>query len=301
MKILRIVSVLIICAIKTVLSIPNSKVIRKSARKAAQKRSKRYTVLYPWIPFNTCIAFAVVLAIPLQLKGRNVYMSYNFETSFYMPYFDRTQGLVPLPFATIDAPAVNQGTILFYANGGEVRELNGDEDVVNEPSQNETLSVKTKSPVNSTNSTEAEDPITDDSVSFKKSNSTTNSTGKNQKSKQSKKKPKQKKRVNREILSTLLSRKKLYKILEHKLEMAGFNGEECVLKTICETSDNPFAEHNGVLGDILHVIFTPTTSRDEKLPQQYYDAIEDGKSGRCRYYNTLCPKGILDFITKTMQ
>lgn len=45
----------------------------------------------------------------------------------------------------------------------------------------------------------------------------------------------------------------------------------------------------------------PTASRNEKLPQRYYDAINDGKSGRCRYYNTLCPKGILDFITKTIK
>lgn len=37
---------------------------------------------------------------------------------------------------------------------------------------------------------------------------------------------------------------------------AGFNGEECVLKAICETADQPFAEHNGVLGDIMHIIFT---------------------------------------------
>lgn len=37
---------------------------------------------------------------------------------------------------------------------------------------------------------------------------------------------------------------------------AGFNGEECLLKTICETSAHPFAEHNGILGDIMHIAFT---------------------------------------------
>lgn len=46
--------------------------------------------------------FAVVLAIPLSLKNRNVYMSYNFETNYYLPYFDTNQGLVPLPFATVN-------------------------------------------------------------------------------------------------------------------------------------------------------------------------------------------------------
>lgn len=28
-------------------------------------------------------------------------MSFNFETNFYLPYFDKGQGLVPLPFATV--------------------------------------------------------------------------------------------------------------------------------------------------------------------------------------------------------
>lgn len=37
---------------------------------------------------------------------------------------------------------------------------------------------------------------------------------------------------------------------------AGFNGEECLLKAICETAAEPFAEHNGVLGDIMHIVFT---------------------------------------------
>lgn len=44
----------------------------------------------------------------------------------------------------------------------------------------------------------------------------------------------------------------------------------------------------------------PTTSRDEKLPQRYYDAIFDGQSGQCRVYNTLCPTGIFDLITQTI-
>lgn len=45
----------------------------------------------------------MVVAIPLDLKGRNVYMSWNFETNYYYPYFDNVQGLVPLPFATVGA------------------------------------------------------------------------------------------------------------------------------------------------------------------------------------------------------
>lgn len=95
---------------------------------------------------------------------------------------------------------MNTGTIPFYENGGQVRNLNGDGS-----SYNETISV------NSTNSTEM--PLGNGKVPLKKLK---NSTKKNKKSS---KKSKNKKRVNREILTTLLSRKKLYKILEHKLDM----------------------------------------------------------------------------------
>ncbi|XP_031628577.1 uncharacterized protein LOC116344249 isoform X2 [Contarinia nasturtii] len=209
-------------------------------------------------------------------------MSYNFETNFYMPYFDKSQGLVPLPFATIDAGAVNQGTKLYYQNGGELRKFDGQEEA-------DDIAVTTDSETN--NSTEKS--VFADNAYVKQT------LGKNENSKQKNKNTK-KGRINRKILSTLLSRKKLYKILEHKMDLAGFNGEECLLKTICETAEQSLAEHNGVLGDIVHIIFTPTSSRDEKLPLRYYDATTDGQSGCCKYYNTLCPNGIFDFITKTM-
>lgn len=37
---------------------------------------------------------------------------------------------------------------------------------------------------------------------------------------------------------------------------AGFNGHECLLRTICEAADLPLGLHNGVLGDIMHIVFT---------------------------------------------
>lgn len=36
---------------------------------------------------------------------------------------------------------------------------------------------------------------------------------------------------------------------------AGFDGEECLFKAICEAAEQPFGDHNGVLGDIVHIIF----------------------------------------------
>lgn len=37
---------------------------------------------------------------------------------------------------------------------------------------------------------------------------------------------------------------------------AGFNGHECLLRTICEAAEIPLGLHNGVLGDIMHIVFT---------------------------------------------
>lgn len=36
----------------------------------------------------------------------------------------------------------------------------------------------------------------------------------------------------------------------------GFHGKYCLLKAICEAAEIPFGEHNGVLGDIIHIILT---------------------------------------------
>lgn len=35
----------------------------------------------------------------------------------------------------------------------------------------------------------------------------------------------------------------------------GLKGRECLLRTICETAESPL-RHNGLMGDILHIIFT---------------------------------------------
>lgn len=37
---------------------------------------------------------------------------------------------------------------------------------------------------------------------------------------------------------------------------AGFNGHDCLLRAICEAAEIPLGLHNGVLGDIMHIILT---------------------------------------------
>lgn len=88
-----------------------------------------------------------------------------------------------------------------------------------------------------------------------------------------------------------------YKILERKIQTHGYPGRECLLRTICELSASTL-EHNGVLGELLHVIFSPSTSEDEKLPQEYNQAEIDGKThGICKKYNSLCEISFMDLVT----
>lgn len=37
---------------------------------------------------------------------------------------------------------------------------------------------------------------------------------------------------------------------------AGYNGHDCLLRAICEAAIIPLGMHNGVLGDIMHIILT---------------------------------------------
>ncbi|XP_033209450.1 uncharacterized protein LOC117168141 [Belonocnema kinseyi] len=92
-----------------------------------------------------------------------------------------------------------------------------------------------------------------------------------------------------------IDRKTIYGAIENKFESAGFSGRECLLRSICETSEQPL-RHNGFLGDVFHVLFTPSTSEREDLPQDIVDAELVGRNGSCLKYNLLCPMGLFDLI-----
>ncbi|XP_043476688.1 uncharacterized protein LOC122507828 [Leptopilina heterotoma] len=46
-----------------------------------------------------------------------------------------------------------------------------------------------------------------------------------------------------------------YNILKRKFESVGFPGKACLLRLICEFAEKPIHE-NGLIGDILHILFT---------------------------------------------
>uniref|UniRef100_A0A1B0CF03 Uncharacterized protein n=1 Tax=Lutzomyia longipalpis TaxID=7200 RepID=A0A1B0CF03_LUTLO len=81
-------------------------------------------------------------------------------------------------------------------------------------------------------------------------------------------------------------------------DIHGHKGRVCLLRVICETAEEPFHAHNGVIGDILHIILTPSTSIREDLHPEYYKAEELGRSGDCSKYRKYCPECILDYISQ---
>nr|XP_033338433.1 uncharacterized protein LOC117227367 isoform X2 [Megalopta genalis] len=91
-----------------------------------------------------------------------------------------------------------------------------------------------------------------------------------------------------------LDRQLAYRVLANKLESAGYSGEGCLLKMICETANEPLS-NNGVLGDILQILFTPSSSQDEDLPSEIVEAeyAED-----CANYHAMCPQSPLTLISR---
>ncbi|CAK9833936.1 hypothetical protein ANTRET_LOCUS10545 [Anthophora retusa] len=92
-----------------------------------------------------------------------------------------------------------------------------------------------------------------------------------------------------------LDRTTLYDVVENKFVNHGYQGHECLLRAICETSEHSL-RHNGLIGDILHVIFTPRSSRHEQLPQDILQAEVVGRNGSCSKYRPQCPVGLFDLI-----
>ncbi|XP_065079653.1 uncharacterized protein LOC135702509 [Ochlerotatus camptorhynchus] len=93
------------------------------------------------------------------------------------------------------------------------------------------------------------------------------------------------------------SRRFVYELLAERMDLYGYNGTACIHKAICETYELPLNHHNGVLGDIAHIVFSPSASEDEDIPRSYYQAESDGYMENCAQYRNYCPIGIFDLVT----
>ncbi|XP_053671209.1 uncharacterized protein LOC128721478 [Anopheles nili] len=91
------------------------------------------------------------------------------------------------------------------------------------------------------------------------------------------------------------SRQQLYVVLEQALRMAFWTkgrkvARECLLRTVCEVADTPLS-HNGLVGEVLDVIFTPQES--DALPPEFLLARRYGANGLdCARVYSACPLGL---------
>ncbi|XP_030025668.1 uncharacterized protein LOC115444147 isoform X1 [Manduca sexta] len=97
-----------------------------------------------------------------------------------------------------------------------------------------------------------------------------------------------------------ITRELAYTVLETRFKEHGMNGRECMLRNICEAAETPL-HHNGLLGHIMHVVFTPSASREEGLDDDYYEAEADGQKGDCDKYLDDCPFSLFDIITRLVE
>ncbi|XP_050079195.1 uncharacterized protein LOC126566167 [Anopheles maculipalpis] len=107
-------------------------------------------------------------------------------------------------------------------------------------------------------------------------------------------------RRRRELLHGF-SRSYFYDQLEQRMYLYGFNGTGCMERLICEMSELPLGEHNGVFGDVLSVIFRPSASvREESLPDAYYKAESSGTIEGCERYRAYCKTDLLGFVSTVL-
>ncbi|XP_052742644.1 uncharacterized protein LOC112044688 [Bicyclus anynana] len=96
--------------------------------------------------------------------------------------------------------------------------------------------------------------------------------------------------------SSTITRRSVYTSIEMMLEKHDYPGRRCLLRAICESA-TPLP-HNGVLGDLLHVLLTPSTSlSEEDIEDIYYEAEYWGLEKNCEDYVYLCPENPIDQIS----
>ncbi|KAJ3640055.1 hypothetical protein Zmor_003375 [Zophobas morio] len=100
------------------------------------------------------------------------------------------------------------------------------------------------------------------------------------------------------LIQRRIDRKLVYTALETKMESNGYPGRPCLLRTICEAARHTTQYANGVLGDLIHILFTPSSSNNTDLPSDYEEAEKHGsKKSDCSRYNKNCTVSFLDLIS----
>ncbi|XP_060536630.1 uncharacterized protein LOC132708360 [Cylas formicarius] len=99
------------------------------------------------------------------------------------------------------------------------------------------------------------------------------------------------------IVGNATARQVLYSFFEKKLESHGYPGRACLLRAICEGTEYS-TYGTGVLGDIIHIILTPSSSVNAELLEEYEEAeLQARKKGKCKKFHKTCKFSILNLFT----
>ncbi|XP_033199411.1 uncharacterized protein LOC117161755 [Bombus vancouverensis nearcticus] len=102
---------------------------------------------------------------------------------------------------------------------------------------------------------------------------------------------------------TQKSRWSIYKVLEKVADIYGFGGKACLLRAICEAASAPFDGTHGLLGQLLHVFFKPSSTDeryDEYGDREYRAAERLGEqmsTENCHALYPECRRSVLDVFS----
>ncbi|XP_026272288.2 uncharacterized protein LOC113202325, partial [Frankliniella occidentalis] len=111
----------------------------------------------------------------------------------------------------------------------------------------------------------------------------------------------------------LPSRWHLYDTLQVAVEQLGAGagkGRQCLLKAVCEAAAFSL-RHDGLLGELLHVVLTPSATREPVLRHEDYEFHAAERAGRqvrgardpvdiCARMFDGCTTGTLDLFTRLL-
>nr|XP_049702039.1 uncharacterized protein LOC126055711 [Helicoverpa armigera] len=107
------------------------------------------------------------------------------------------------------------------------------------------------------------------------------------------------KRLDRSIEAPkkVMTRSSVYTLIESMLQKHGYPGRPCLLRLICENAYAHFL-HNGLIGDLIYLILTPSASMSEDdVEDSFYEAEYYGLEKKCKRYTKRCPSNLLETIT----
>ncbi|KZC06087.1 hypothetical protein WN55_07173, partial [Dufourea novaeangliae] len=100
------------------------------------------------------------------------------------------------------------------------------------------------------------------------------------------------------------SRWSIYRILEKAVGLYGFEGKACLMKSICEAASAPFDDKLGLLGQLLQVLFKPSSTveeyeeygdREYRAAEHLGEQVSSGES--CHALYPECPRSLLDVFS----